>query len=265
MKIKELISFLESHAPLQYQEKYDNSGMIVGMADSELTGVIICLDSTEAVIDEAIEKGCNLVIAHHPIIFSGIKKLTGKTYIGRTVVKAIKHDIAIYAMHTNLDNVLNGGVSERIAQRLNLRNLEILDPKAAFTLKGEEVGTGIIGYTSEPIDEMSFLKFVKKQMNVNIVRYTELRNKAVNKVAVCGGACSFLLKTAIMQEADIFITADFKYHEFFDAENKLVIADIGHYESEQFTIELIHELISNNFSTFAAHFTKVVTNPIKYL
>lgn len=265
MKIQELIDFLESVAPLSYQEKYDNSGLIVGDANSEITGVMICLDSTEAVIDEAVEKGCNVVVAHHPIIFSGIKKLTGRTYIGRTVIKAIKNNVAIYAMHTNLDNLLEGGVSERIAKRLGLTDLEILDPKTSFVLKGENVGTGVIGYTPEPMDEKVFLQMVKDKMQANVIRYTSLRNKDVEKVAVCGGACSFLLKTAIRHEADVFITADFKYHEFFDAEGKLVIADIGHYESEQFTIELIHDLITKKFSTFAAHLTKVVTNPINYL
>jgi dinuclear metal center YbgI/SA1388 family protein len=265
MKIRELIDFMESHAPLKYQEKYDNSGLIVGNADMEISGVMICLDSTEEVIDDAISRGCNLVIAHHPIIFTGIKKLTGKTYIGRTVIRAIKNDVAIYAMHTNLDNLLEGGVSERIAKRIGLKNLEILDPKMTFLTEGINVGTGIIGYTPSAFDEMDFLKEVKKQMNTKVIRYTRLLDKPVNKVAVCGGACSFLLRTAIMQGADMFITADFKYHEFFDAEDKLVIADIGHYESEQFTIELIHDLITKNFSTFAAHFTKVVTNPINYL
>lgn len=260
-----MITFLEEHAPLHYQEKYDNAGLIVGNAGNEITGVMICLDSTEEVIEEAIEKGCNMVIAHHPIIFSGIKKLTGKTYIGRTVIKAIKKDIAIYAMHTNLDNKLENGVSERIAKRLGLSKLEILDPKESFLLKGEQVGTGVLGYTNGPLDELSFLRLVKERMNAACIRHSKLLNKKVNKVAICGGACSFLLRTAIMKEADVFITADFKYHEFFDAEDKLIIADIGHYESEQFTIELIHELIKNNFSTFAAHFTKVVTNPINYL
>jgi dinuclear metal center YbgI/SA1388 family protein len=265
MQIKELTAFLEEKAPLQYQEKYDNAGLIVGTDTNEITGVLICLDSTEAVIDEAIEKKCNLVIAHHPIIFSGIKKLTGKTYIGRTVIKAIRNDIAIYAMHTNLDNMLDNGVSEKIAKRLGLRDLGILDPKSEYLAKGIQVGTGIIAKTAEPMDELSFLHMVKDRMKTKVVRHTGLLNKPIEKVAICGGACSFLLKTAILQKADVFITADFKYHEFFDADGKILIADIGHYESEQFTIEIIHELITKNFSTFAAHFTKVVTNPINYL
>ena len=265
MKIAELIHFLEEKAPLHYQEKYDNAGLIVGDSDKAISGVLICLDSTEDVIQEAMDKNCNLVIAHHPIIFSGIKKLTGKTYIGRTVIKAIKNDIAIYAMHTNLDNLLENGVSQRIAQRLGLIELSILDPKSEYLLKGLEVGTGVVGYLEKEMEELEFLQMVKENMQANCVRYTALRNKRVKKVAICGGSCAFLLKTAINSEADVFITADFKYHEFFDADGKIVIADIGHYESEQFTIELIYELITKNFSTFAAHLTKVVTNPINYL
>ena len=265
MILRELIEFLEHHVPLHYQEKYDNAGLIVGDEKMELRGVVICLDSTEAVIDEAIQKGCNLVIAHHPIIFTGIKKLTGKSYIGRAVIKAIRNDIAIYAMHTNLDNMLEQGVSTKIARRLGLQGIELLDPKPAFQLKGENVGTGVIGYTEQPVDEKSFLETVKTRMEAPCVRHSEWLGKPIQKVAICGGAGSFLLKTAIRQGADVFITADFKYHEFFDADAKILIADIGHYESEQFTIELIHELITKNFSSFAAHFTNVRTNPINYL
>lgn len=265
MKIRELIDFLEERYPLHYQEKYDNAGLIVGDAGNEVSGVLVCLDSTEKVIEEAISLGCNLVIAHHPIIFTGIKKLTGVSYIGRTVMKAIRHDIAIYAMHTNLDNVLDMGVSERIAKRLGLTDLAILDPKPEFELKGLQVGTGVTGLLPGAMPEMPFLQMVKDRMQANCIRHSGLLGKPVQKVAVCGGACSFLLKKAIQLQADVFITADFKYHEFFDADNKIVIADIGHYESEQFTIEIIHELLSNNFSTFAAHFTKVRTNPINYL
>ena len=265
MKISELIEYLEEKAPLKYQEKYDNAGLIVGDKQNEVSGVIVCLDSTEEVIEEAIQKNCNLVIAHHPIIFSGIKKLTGRTYIGRTVIKAIKNDIAIYSMHTNLDNLLENGVSHRIAQRLDLKNISVLDPKMEFQLKGLEVGTGVLGYLENPMDEMTFLKWVKEKMQTDCVRYTKLKGRKIQKVAICGGSCSFLLKTAIYKEADVFITADFKYHEFFDAEGKIVIADIGHFESEQFTIELIHELITEKFITFAAHLTEVRTNPINYL
>ena len=265
MKIKEVTEFLETVAPLEYQEKYDNAGLIVGNGEDEFKAALICLDSTQEVVDEAISLGCNLIIAHHPIIFQGIKKLTGKTYIGRAILKAIKNDIAIYAAHTNLDNAFENGVSTKIAQKLELDNLEVLDPKEAFLLKGKKVGTGVIATLEEPVSEMDFLVRIKEKLNLQCLKHTRLRNKPVQKVAICGGACSFLLKKARMAGADIFITADFKYHEYFDAENELIIADIGHYESEIFTIELIYDLLKNNFTNFAAHLTNVVTNPIKYL
>lgn len=265
MKIKEITDFLETIAPLEYQEKYDNAGYIVGNKDIECTGALICLDSTEEVVDEAISLGYNLIIAHHPIIFQGIKKLTGKTYIGRTILKAIKNDITIYAIHTNLDNAFVNGVSTKIASKLRFENLEILDPKPEFILKGDKVGTGVIAILDKPMDEMEFLLYMKEKLNLNVIKYTKLRNKLINKVAICGGSCSFLLKKAIASEVDIFITADFKYHEYFETENKLIIADIGHYESEIFTIELIFDILKNKFSTFAARLTNVITNPVKYL
>ena len=265
MKIKEITEFLETVAPLHYQEKYDNAGLIVGNAGDEFKAALICLDSTEEVVDEAISLGCNLIIAHHPIIFQGIKKLTGKTYIGRAILKAIKNDIAIYAAHTNLDNAFENGVSTKIAQKLGLDNLEILDPKPGLLIKGEKAGTGVLATLDKPAGEMEFLLEIKEKLNLPCLKYTRLRGQAVKKVAICGGACSFLLKKARMEGADVFITADFKYHEYFDAENEIVIADIGHYESEIYTIELIYDLLKNNFTNFAAHLTKVVTNPIKYL
>ena len=265
MKIKEITDFLETVAPLEYQERYDNAGLIVGNKEIEFKGAVICLDSTEEVVDEAIKLGYNLIIAHHPIIFQGIKKLTGKTYIGRTILKAIKNDIAIYAIHTNIDNAFLNGVSTKIASKLGFTNLEILDPKPEFILKGDKVGTGVIATLENAMDEMEFLHYLKKKLNLNCIKYTKLRDKPIKKIAICGGACSFLLKKAISTEADIFITADFKYHEYFDAENKLIIADIGHYESEIFTIELIFDILNNKFSTFAARLTNVITNPVKYL
>ena len=265
MKIIEITDFLETIAPLEYQEKYDNSGYIVGNRENEFTGALICLDSTEEVVDEAIDLGYNLIIAHHPIIFQGIKKLTGKTYIGRTILKAIKNDITIYAIHTNLDNAFVNGVSTKIASKLGFDNLEILDPKPEFILKGDKVGTGVIATLDKEMDEMEFLHLMKEKLNLKVIKYTKLRNKPVSKIAICGGSCSFLLKKAKASEVDIFVTSDFKYHEYFNAENKLIIADIGHYESEIFTIELIFDILKNKFSTFAARLTKVITNPVKYL
>ncbi|MDQ3047255.1 MAG: Nif3-like dinuclear metal center hexameric protein [Bacteroidota bacterium] len=364
MKVKDITAFLESIAPLAYQESYDNSGLICGQPDMETTGAMLCLDSTEAVIDEAIERGCNLVIAHHPIVFSGIKKLNGKNYVERVIIKAIQNNIAIYACHTNLDNVHNG-VNARIAEKLGLINCSVLVPhknilkrlitfgpvehtsairKALFdagageignytecsfnseglgTFKAGEganpfvgkvgdqhheketkietiypahlesriiaaliaahpyeevaydliplanshhlVGSGMIGELKEARPEMEFLKELKVRMNTEMIRYTGLRNKMVKTVAVCGGSGSFLLPAAVGQNADIFVTGDFKYHQFFDADGKIVIADIGHFESEQFTIDLFYEILKKKFSTFALHLTKINTNPIKYL
>jgi dinuclear metal center YbgI/SA1388 family protein len=265
MRIKELTDYLEGIAPLQYQESYDNSGLICGHWDTEIKGVLITLDSTEAIVDEAIAKGCNLIIAHHPIVFKGLKRFNGSNYVERTVIKALKNDIAIYAIHTNLDNVFIKGVNEKIAQKLGLVNTDILAPKPGVMDPGQPVGAGIVGSLSEPMNEMGFLKHLKVAMQTGCVRYTSLLGKPVQKVAVCGGSGSFLLGSAIKAGADIFITGDFKYHEFFDAEGKLIIADIGHFESEQFTIELLFEIISGKFSNFALHCTELETNPIKYL
>jgi len=262
MKIKQVTSFLESIAPLEYQESYDNCGLIIGDSKSEVKGALITLDCTEAIIDEAIATGCNLVIAHHPIIFSGLKKLNGSNYIERTVIKAIKNDIAIYAIHTNLDNVHNG-VSAKIAEKLGLENCKILAPKQE--LNTDLVGSGITGELNEAVDAVGFLKNLKLTMQTDCVRHTPLVSKTIKTVAVCGGSGSFLLKNAIAAKADIFITADFKYHEFFDAENTIIIADIGHYESEQFTKDLIYDLLVKNFTKFAVRLSKVNTNPIKYL
>ena len=350
MKIKELTSFLETIAPPSYQESYDNAGLIVGDPNTEVQGVLVCLDSTEAILDEAISKKCNVVVAHHPIVFRGMKRFNGKNYVERVVMKAIKNDIAIYAIHTNLDNVYQNGVNAKIAEKLGLENTSILSPKAGlkkiftfvptehsekvraalfkagagnvpnfnelsyatigvgtnaqktgaqvkleFTFpairqstiikalksshpdanisydiisienKNSEVGSGMIGYLKKPMAEKEFLQKVKKQMKAGCVRYTKLRRKRISKVAVCGGSGGFLLGDAIRQGADIFITSDYKYHEFFDADGKIVIADIGHYESEQFTIELLYDIITQKFSNFAAYFTEVNTNPVNYL
>ncbi|MBT5615200.1 MAG: Nif3-like dinuclear metal center hexameric protein [Flavobacteriales bacterium] len=262
MKIIEVTNFLEQYAPLEYQETYDNCGLIIGDANAEIKGVLITLDCIESVIDEAIATGCNLIVAHHPIIFSGLKKLNGSNYIERTVIKAIKNDIAIYAIHTNLDNMHNG-VSAKIAEKLGLENCKVLAPKS--DLINKQVGSGIIGELKTAVNTEQFLMDIKENMQTDCVRYTPIVNQEIKRVAVCGGSGSFLLKNAIEAKVDIFITADFKYHEFFDAENHIIIADIGHYESEQFTKELIYDLLTKNFTKFAVRLSKVNTNPIKYL
>lgn len=364
MKIGQLTDYLEELAPLAYQESYDNCGLIVGDKNTTLKKVLVTLDCTEEVVNEAIREKCNLIVAHHPIVFSGLKKLNGKNYVERVVIKAIKNDIAIYAIHTNLDNV-STGVNARIAQRLGLINTQILQPKkgglrklytfiptahytkvtqavfaagaghignyseTGFSVKGtgtfrgneltnpaigsqgvleqveelkfetifpayletkvvaallkahpyEEVafdivtldnrhlqtGSGMVGDLPQPISELAFLKKLKKQLNTNCIRYTSLLGKPIKRVAVCGGAGRFLLNDAIAAGADIFVSADFKYHDFFDAENRIVVADVGHYESEQFTKDLLAERISEKFPILAPLISKVQTNPIKYL
>ena len=365
MKLKEITDCIEAYSPLAYQESYDNAGLICGNHNMDITSALICLDSTEAVIDEAIANGCNLVIAHHPIVFSGLKKFNGKNYVERVIIKAIQNNIAIYAAHTNLDNVHNG-VNSKIAEKLGLINCKVLVPSRNATLKklitfcpeenaeeirtalfnaaaghisnytecsfntagigtfragegsnpfvgkkGErhrekemkietiypqhiesqllialfkvhpyeevaydllpitnshnQIGAGLIGELPVETGEMDFLSGLKKIMKVDCLRYTALRDKKLKTVAVCGGSGSFLLADAIKSGADIFVTADFKYHQFFDAENRIVIADIGHYESEQFTSDLFYEILKKKFSTFAFVISKINTNPIKYL
>lgn len=364
MKIKEVIQFLEGIAPRSMQESYDNSGLLVGDVNTEFKEALICLDSTEEIVDEAIELGCNMIIAHHPIIFKGLKKLTGANYIERVIAKCIKHDIALYAIHTNLDNY-KFGVSHEMANRLGLINQRVLEPKrnvlhklttyvpkgnlqavldamfaagagsignyshCSFQVEGigtflpgsganpaigevgtlemaeevrvecivsshlsfqviaalkkahayEEVayqlvellnenqdeGAGIVGDLPEEMPVMDVLEQIKSVFECGVVRYTQPNKAKVKRIALCGGSGSFLLGKAISSQADIYLTADFKYHEFFDAENRIVIADIGHYESEQFTIQLLGGILKKNFPKFAFRLTNKNTNPINYL
>ena len=263
ISIGTIIQHLEGIAPPAYQESYDNAGLIVGNKQVICSGVITCLDTTEDVVDEAIKHNCNLIVAHHPIVFRGLKRFNGSNYVERVVMKAIKHDIAIYAIHTNLDNVYAQGVNTKIAERLGLINTRILFPKTG--LNDPFIGAGLFGELVEPMSEMAFLEYLKIQMKTPCIKYTALNNKPVQKIALCGGAGGFLLPQAIAAEAHVFITGDYKYHEFFDAENKIIIADIGHFESEQFTIELLAQIIQEKFRTFAVRLTEINTNPVNYL
>ena len=261
-KASEVFDFLESIAPLHLQEKYDNSGLLIGSADQEITGAIISLDCTEEVLDEAISKGCNLVISHHPAIFYGLKKITGANATERIVEKAIRHNLVIYAIHTNLDNTLTHGVNERIARRIGLDIDSILKPMAGTS--DPTLGAGILGYFPSPLTELQFLHLLKDMMKASLIRHTKLTHRTIQKVAICGGSGSFLLDDARKAGVHALVTADFKYHNFFDAEGDLLVCDIGHFESEQYTINLLQELISGNFSTFAAHCTGMNTNPVHY-
>lgn len=260
MRIKDITNYLEELAPLQYQESYDNSGLLVGDAEREVSAAVITLDCTEDVVDEAVKLGANLIIAHHPIVFAGLKRFNGSNYIERTVIKAIENKVAIYAIHTNLDAVTNG-VNAKIGSLLGLKSLKILQEKQGLT----DVGAGMMGELTQPMDEMEFLNHVKTALKIPMLRYTPLKGKRVKTIAFCGGSGSFLLPTALQKQADVFISSDFKYHQFFDAENQLVIADIGHYEAEICTKDLIYEILSEKFSTFTLHFSKIITNPVNYL
>jgi dinuclear metal center YbgI/SA1388 family protein len=257
--IRELTDFLEQLAPLHYQETYDNAGLIVGDHNTTISSVLISLDTTEAVIDEAIQLGSNLVVAHHPIIFSGLKRLNGYHYVERAIIKAIKNDIAIYAIHTNLDNVWQNGVNGKIAARIGLKNTQALRPSQI-----EQIGSGILGSLPEPMSFQAFEQHLIETMALPGFRRTNKTHDIIESIAICGGAGRFLLEDAISAGAQVFISADFKYHDYFEANDQITIMDIGHYESEKFTIELLHQFITGKFSKFAAYCTKVNTNPLTY-
>ncbi|MFT6000995.1 MAG: dinuclear metal center YbgI/SA1388 family protein [Neolewinella sp.] len=260
MTIGDITTHLESIAPAHLQESYDNAGLIVGDPATEVTGVLTSLDCTEEIIAEAKAKGCNLVVAHHPIVFRGLKRFNGSNYVERTVIKAIKEDVAIYAIHTNLDNVRHQGVNERIAQRLGLENLRLLGPKD----DDGTIGSGMVGELPVALQETAFLRHLKDRMDTPVIKHTQLLEQQVKTVALCGGAGGFLLSQAKKAGAQVFVTSDYKYHEFFDADGDLVICDIGHYESEQYTTQLLAELLSKKFRTFAVLCTGRITNPVRY-
>ncbi len=260
MTVADIARFLEEIAPLHLQETYDNAGLLVGQSDMPLTGVLTCLDATEEVITEAIHRDCNLVVAHHPIIFGGLSRITGQHYTERAIIKAIRHHIAIYAIHTNLDNVLTNGVNERLAKQLGLKQYRILSPN-----ENPETGSGLIGRIDPSLDIKGFFQYVKHRLELKTLKYTRPVASEVNKVALCGGSGKFLLPLAIQEEADVFISADFKYHEYFEANDQITIIDIGHYESEKYTIDLLVDLIKGKFSNFAAYCSNVNTNPINYI
>ena len=246
MYIKEIISLIEDYAPLKFQASFDNSGLLCGNPERELTSILLCIDVTEEVIKEAIDKGHNLIISHHPLIFSGLKHITPATYVERCVIDAIKHDITIYAAHTNMDVVANG-VSGRMADKLDLYHRQILQPEGD-PMDGN--GFGIIGELQQPVESMAFLQQIKEIFRCDRLRYTTPHTP---------------FKQALAGQADIYISGDFKYHDFFLTENRIMIADIGHYESEQFTKEIFYEILTKKISKFAVQFSEINTNPIKYL
>jgi len=364
MTVKSICELIEEVAPLALQESYDNAGLLIGDSQMEVTSVLVCIDITEEVIEEAIQKKCNLIISHHPLIFNGLKRLTGQNEVQRCVAIAIKSDIAIYAAHTNLDNVLQG-VNGKIAEKIGLKNIQILQPKqnallklityvpklhsfrvrealfeagagqignydeCSFNIEGtgtfranekakpfvgnidelhsepetrvevilpeylkndvlgallkahpyeepaydfiplknawNQVGAGVVGELEVAEDELIFLNQIKSIFSIPAIRYTNLLDKKIKRVALCGGSGSSLLSDAISAKADVYISGDFKYHEFFDAQNRILIADIGHFESEQFTKDIFFEIITKKMPTFAVQISDSKTNPINYL
>jgi dinuclear metal center YbgI/SA1388 family protein len=264
VKLVDIIDILENVAPLCKQEDYDNSGLLVGNKNDQIFGAVISLDCTEEVIEEAKSLHFNLVICHHPVIFKGLKRLTDGSFQERAIIKAIKNDISIYAIHTNLDNAFINGVNHKIASKIGLSNLSILKNRMHQTTVDEDFGSGILGEICHPMKLPEILAHIKHCLPTPVIRFAGNINRDIQKIAVCGGAGSFLLKAAISKKADLFLSSDFKYHEFFDADKDIIIADIGHYESEQFTSELIFDILSQNFDNFALRCTKVNTNPINY-
>ena len=260
-KVSEIVGCITDIAPLKWQESWDNAGLLVGDANMLIDKALVTLDVTEAVVDEAIEKGFHLVISHHPLIYKPLKHLLPENTIERTVIKAVKNDIAIACMHTNLDNSYLG-VSKWLADKIGLKNLEILEP--IQTDDGILTGGGMIGEFENPLDETSFLALVKKNLDAKALRHSELLGRKIQKVAVCGGSGFFLLGNVKRCKADAYITGDVKYHDFFEADGKLLLVDAGHYETEQFTKELIADAIIKKFCNFAVSISSVKTNSINY-
>ena len=266
-KVSEILSYITEVAPIHWQESYDNSGLLVGDANALVDKVLLALDLTEKVIDEAVENSFHLVISHHPLIFKGLKNILVDDTTGRIITKAIKHDISIAAMHTNIDNSFYG-VNRVLAEQLGLKNLNILHPNISSSqhLSDSEtqVGSGMIGYLENEMSEKDFLKIIKEKLNVGAIRHTELLDKPIKKVAICGGSGSFLIGDAKRCGADAYITADLKYHDFFETDNEILIVDAGHFETEQFTKQLFADIILKKNPKFAVQISRVNTNSVNY-
>ena len=260
MTVKDILNCITEIAPLQWQESYDNAGLQVGNLYAEIHKALICLDITEEIVDEAVAKQCDLIISHHPLIFRGLKHLTPETYIERAVMKAVKHDIAMISMHTNLDNSYLG-VSRVLAERLGLKNLQFLQPSDS---EPELCGAGMIGEFAIPMEEVDFLELVAKTIDSPCLRHSALTGRKILKVALCGGSGTPFMPNALRLKADAYLTADIKYHDFFVPEGNILLVDGGHFETEQFTKDLIYELIRKKFPTFAAEIAETKTNPVHY-
>lgn len=261
MKIREVVDALERFAPLPLQEDYDNAGLQVGLTEAEVSGALLCLDVTEAVVEEAVALGCNLIVSHHPLMFRGLKQISDADYVQRTVMKAIQNSVAIVAMHTNLDNA-EGGVNYKIAEKLGMSSCRILDKK---NVGGIECGSGVIGELAEPMAADDFVNLLKSKLEAETVCCNQLLRRPIKTVALCGGSGSFLLNEAIRQKADAFVTGEMHYHEYFGHEQQIQIAVTGHYESEHFTWEIFESIIRKECPGVKTYITRVCTNPIIYL
>ena len=259
MKIKEVLSALERFAPLPLQEDWDNAGLQIGLTEAEASGALLCLDVNEDIVDEAIAKGCNIIVSHHPLLFRGLKCISGADYVQRSVIKAIKHDICIVSMHTNMDNA-RGGVNFKIAEKIGLDDVRFFAAKA-----DEDAGSGVVGVLPSPMNARDFIMLVKKAFGVECAMCNELLQRPVRKVAICGGAGDFLLPQAISEGADAFITGEMHYHVYFGNEQKIQICVIGHYQSEQFTSEIFKSIISEACGELPVYQAETNTNPIIYL
>ena len=261
MKIKQVLSALERFAPLPLQESWDNAGLQLGLTEAEVSGALLCLDVNEQIVDEAIVKGCNLIVSHHPLLFRGLKQISGADYVQRSVIKAIKHDIVIVSMHTNMDNALDG-VNWKIAERLGLTDCKFFAQK---TVDGIEAGSGVVGNLPLQMDARAFIELVKKQFGVQCAQCNELLQRPISKVAICGGAGDFLLSDAIGEGADAFITGEMHYHQYFGYEQQIQICVIGHYQSEQYTAEIFRDIIQKDCPGVKTFIAETNTNPIVYI
>ena len=261
MKIKQVLSALEQFAPLPLQESWDNAGLQVGLTEAEVSGALLCLDVNERIVDEAIAKGCNLIVSHHPLLFRGLKQISGANDVQRTVIKAIKHDIVVVSMHTNMDNAMNG-VNWKIAEHLGLKETAFF---ASKNVEEIECGSGVIGQLPEAMAADDFILLVKKQFDVDCAMCNEVLRRPISKVAICGGAGDFLLDDAVSQGADAFITGEMHYHQYFGYEQRIQICVIGHYQSEQFTSEIFRDIIQRECPGVRTEMAETCTNPIYYL
>ena len=264
MKIQQVLEALEQFAPLPLQESWDNAGLQVGLTEAEVSGALLCLDVNEPIIDEAIAKGCNLIVSHHPLLFHGLKQIVGADCVQRTVMKAIEHHVAILSMHTNMDNV-RGGVNWKMAERLGLSEVRFLQPNGGKGAETAESGSGVIGEWPEAMNAADFVSLVKRQFGVACACCNALLNRPIRRVALCGGAGDFLLDEAVAQQADAFITGEMHYHQYFGHEQQLQICVIGHWQSEQFTGEIFRDIIQKKCPGVKTFLTETNTNPIKYL